>query len=169
MLVSPRFDCRQGQDCIILSVLYYLENTTTMRYILTVAILLFSLQTLYGQEADIKYDGSKLRQNILLPMEATALGKYIAFEQSLVNIEIRTSDKNRVVAVVCPPNSNNGAIDSAVGLIIEAPVHLGSSSDFSEPVNAYWARLQARDGFQRAKAAQVKAAAEQGVAGELRI
>ena len=36
MLVSPRFDCRQGQDCINLSVLYYLENTTTMRYILTI-------------------------------------------------------------------------------------------------------------------------------------
>ena len=61
------------------------------------------------------------------------------------------------------------AADISVGYALLLANTLGIAGDFSEPVNAYWARLQARDGFQRAKAAQVKAAAEQGVAGELRI
>ena len=61
------------------------------------------------------------------------------------------------------------AADLSVGYALLLANTLGIAGDFSEPVNAYWARLQARDGFQRAKAAQVKAAAEQGVAGELRI
>ena len=61
------------------------------------------------------------------------------------------------------------AAEISVGYALLLANTLGIAGDFSEPVNAYWARLQARDGFQRAKAAQVKAAAEQGVAGELRI
>ena len=61
------------------------------------------------------------------------------------------------------------AADISVGYALLLANTLGIAGDFSEPVNAYWARLQARDGFQRAKAAQVKAAAEQGVAGELRL
>ena len=61
------------------------------------------------------------------------------------------------------------AADISVGYALLLANTLGIAGDFSEPVNAYWARLQARGGFQRAKAAQVKAAAEQGVAGELRI
>ena len=61
------------------------------------------------------------------------------------------------------------AADISVGYALLLANTLGISEDFSEPVKAYWGRLQARDGFKRAKAAQVKAAAEQGVAGELRI
>ena len=61
------------------------------------------------------------------------------------------------------------AADISVGYALLLANTLGISDAFSEPVKAYWARLQARDGFQRAKAAQVKAAAEQGVDGELRI
>ncbi len=42
---------------------------------------------------------------------------------------------------------------------------LDIAGDFSPPVVDYWERMQARDGFQRAKAAQKAALAEQGVAG----
>ena len=41
---------------------------------------------------------------------------------------------------------------------------LGLDSEFSEPVRAYWERMKARPGFQRAKAAQKAAAASAGVA-----
>ncbi len=61
------------------------------------------------------------------------------------------------------------AADISVGYALLLANTLGLSDGFSEPVKAYWARLQARDGFQRAKAAQAKAAAEQGVEGVLRI
>ncbi len=40
---------------------------------------------------------------------------------------------------------------------------LGIADDFSPPVVAYWERMKARDGFQRAKAAQKQASAEQGL------
>ena len=61
------------------------------------------------------------------------------------------------------------AADISVGYALLLADTLGLAEAFSEPVAAYWARLQARDGFQRAKAAQVKTAAEQGVAGALRL
>ncbi len=61
------------------------------------------------------------------------------------------------------------AADISVGYALLLANTLGIADAFSDPVKAYWSRLQARDGFQRAKAAQVSAAAEQGVAGELRI
>ena len=40
---------------------------------------------------------------------------------------------------------------------------LGLDGDFPPAVAAYWARMQARDGFQRAKAAQERASVEQGL------
>jgi glutathione S-transferase len=61
------------------------------------------------------------------------------------------------------------AADISVGYALLLAQTLKISDWFTEPVKVYWERLQARDGFQRAKAAQVKAAAEQGVAGELRV
>jgi glutathione S-transferase len=61
------------------------------------------------------------------------------------------------------------AADISVGYALLLAQTLKISEWFTEPVKVYWERLQARDGFQRAKAAQVKAAAEQGVAGELRV
>ncbi len=53
--------------------------------------------------------------------------------------------------------------DISVGYALLLADSLGMSADFSETVAAYWARLQARDGFQRAKAAQSQAAADAGV------
>ena len=61
------------------------------------------------------------------------------------------------------------AADVSVGYALLLANTLGIAETFNEPVKAYWARLQARDGFRRAKAAQVRAGAEQGVAGELQI
>ena len=53
--------------------------------------------------------------------------------------------------------------DISVGYALLLADSLGMSADFSETVAAYWARLQARDGFQRAKDAQSQAAADAGV------
>lgn len=53
--------------------------------------------------------------------------------------------------------------DISVGYALLLADSLGMSADFSETIAAYWARLQARDGFQRAKAAQARAAADAGV------
>jgi len=53
--------------------------------------------------------------------------------------------------------------DISVGYALLLADSLGMSADFSETVGAYWRRLQARDGFQRAKAAQARAAADAGV------
>ena len=61
------------------------------------------------------------------------------------------------------------AADISVGYALLLANTLGLAEAFSAPVQAYWGRLQARDGFQRAKAAQVKAAAAQGVDGALRV
>jgi len=61
------------------------------------------------------------------------------------------------------------AADISVGYALLLANTLGMSDAFSAPVKAYWARLQARDGLQRAKAAQMKVAAEQGLEGALRV
>ena len=53
--------------------------------------------------------------------------------------------------------------DISVGYALLLAQSLGLAGDFPEPVAAHWARLQARDGFQRAKAAQARAAAEAGI------
>lgn len=53
--------------------------------------------------------------------------------------------------------------DISVGYALMLADYLGLAQDFSVPVLAYWQRLQAREGFQRALAAQLKAAHEQGV------
>ena len=53
--------------------------------------------------------------------------------------------------------------DISVGYALLLANSLGMSDEFSETVAAYWARLQARDGFRRAKAAQSQAAADAGV------
>jgi glutathione S-transferase len=53
--------------------------------------------------------------------------------------------------------------DISVGYALLLAQSLDISDAFSEPVAAYWARLQCRDGFQRAKAAQAKAAGDAGM------
>ncbi len=55
------------------------------------------------------------------------------------------------------------AADVAVGYALLLAEHLGLAKQFPEAVTHYWQRLQARDAFQRALAAQHQAALEQGV------
>ena len=55
------------------------------------------------------------------------------------------------------------AADVAVGYALLLAQHLGLSAQFGPATQAYWQRLQQRPGYQRAMAAQVRAAEEQGV------
>jgi glutathione S-transferase len=55
--------------------------------------------------------------------------------------------------------------DISVGYALLLAATLGLDAQFTDGVAGYWARLQARDGFKRAKAAQAREAAAQGVAG----
>ena len=55
------------------------------------------------------------------------------------------------------------AADVAVGYALMLAEHLGLAVQFPEAVTHYWQRLQAREAFQRALAAQHQAALEQGV------
>ncbi len=55
------------------------------------------------------------------------------------------------------------AADVSVGYALMLADYLGLAPRFSDRVRAYWERLQRRDGFQRALAAQDCAAREQGV------
>ena len=55
------------------------------------------------------------------------------------------------------------AADVAVGYALLLAQHLGLAAQFGPATQAYWQRLQARPGYQRAMAAQTRAAEEQGV------
>ncbi len=55
------------------------------------------------------------------------------------------------------------AADVAVGYALMLAEHLSLATQFPEAVTHYWRRLQARDAFQRALAAQHQAALDQGV------
>ena len=57
---------------------------------------------------------------------------------------------------------DNGA-DVVVGYALLLAQHLGLAPQFGTATQAYWQRLQARPGYQRAMAAQTRAAEEQGV------
>jgi glutathione S-transferase len=57
------------------------------------------------------------------------------------------------------------AADISVGYALLLAGTLGIDADFTPAVAAYWGRLQARDGYRRAKAAQAREAKGQGVAG----
>lgn len=54
--------------------------------------------------------------------------------------------------------------DVSVGYALMLAQTLGLNEQFPPAVTAYWARLQEREGFKRAKAAQARAGIEQGVA-----
>jgi glutathione S-transferase len=60
------------------------------------------------------------------------------------------------------------AADVVIGYALRLAENIGLSKDFGPNVAAYWARLQQRDGFKRAVAAERKAGIEQGVAPRLR-
>src|SRR5438552_3169826 len=56
------------------------------------------------------------------------------------------------------------AADIANGYALRLAEKIGLAKDFGPNVTAYWQRLQARDGYKRAVAAEVRAGAEQNVA-----
>src|SRR6266702_1680919 len=60
------------------------------------------------------------------------------------------------------------AADIANGYALRLAGTIGLAKDFGPNVAAYWARLQARDGYQRAVAAEQKAGVEQNVAPRIR-
>ncbi|MGJ5138501.1 glutathione S-transferase family protein [Bradyrhizobium oligotrophicum] len=55
------------------------------------------------------------------------------------------------------------AADIVIGYALRLADTLGLSKEFGPNVAAYWARLQRRDGYQRARAAEQRAGVEQGV------
>jgi glutathione S-transferase len=56
------------------------------------------------------------------------------------------------------------AADIAIGYALRLAGNVGLAKDFGPNVAAYWARLQQRDGFKRAVAAEQRAGVEQNVA-----
>ena len=60
------------------------------------------------------------------------------------------------------------AADIAIGYALRLAGTIGLAKDFGPNVAAYWARLQARDGYRRAVAAEQKAGVEQNVAPRVR-
>jgi glutathione S-transferase len=56
------------------------------------------------------------------------------------------------------------AADIVIGYALRLAENIGLAKDFGPNVAAYWQRLQQRDGFQRAVAAETRAAVDQGVA-----
>jgi glutathione S-transferase len=61
------------------------------------------------------------------------------------------------------------AADISVGYALLFAERLDLAGRFSPGVAAYWQRLQARDGFQRARSAQARASVEQGLGGEMSV
>ena len=60
------------------------------------------------------------------------------------------------------------AADIAIGYALRLAENIGLAKDFGPNVAAYWQRLQARDGYKRAVAAEVLAGEEQKVAARVR-
>ena len=60
------------------------------------------------------------------------------------------------------------AADIVIGYALRLAENIGLAKDFGPNVAAYWARLQQRDGFKRAVAAEQRAGAEQNVAPRVR-
>jgi glutathione S-transferase len=56
------------------------------------------------------------------------------------------------------------AADIAIGYALRLAENIGLSKDFGPNVTAYWQRLQARDGYRRAVAAETLAGEQQKVA-----
>jgi glutathione S-transferase len=60
------------------------------------------------------------------------------------------------------------AADIVIGYALRLADNIGLAKDFGPNVAAYWRRLQAREGFQRAVAAERRAGVEQNVAPRVR-
>ncbi len=61
------------------------------------------------------------------------------------------------------------AADIVIGYALRLAESIGLAKDFTPNVAAYWARLQARDGYKRAREAERRAVVEQQVAPRLRL
>jgi glutathione S-transferase len=61
------------------------------------------------------------------------------------------------------------AADIVIGYALRLADSIGLSKDFKPNVAAYWARLQSRDGYQRAREAERRAGVEQNVGPRLRL
>ena len=61
------------------------------------------------------------------------------------------------------------AADIVIGYALRLASSIGLAKDFGPGVAAYWARLQAREGYQRALAAEQRAGVEQNVASRIRV
>ena len=57
-----------------------------------------------------------------------------------------------------------GAADIVIGYALRLAENIGLAKDFGPNVAAYWQRLQARDGYKRAVAAETLAGEQQKVA-----
>jgi glutathione S-transferase len=60
------------------------------------------------------------------------------------------------------------AADIAIGYALRLAGTIGLAKEFGPNVRAYWGRLQQRDGYKRAVAAEQKAGVEQGVKARVR-
>jgi glutathione S-transferase len=60
------------------------------------------------------------------------------------------------------------AADIVIGYALRLASSIGLAKDFGPNVAAYWQRLKARDGYQRALAAEKRAGVEQNVAPRIR-
>jgi glutathione S-transferase len=60
------------------------------------------------------------------------------------------------------------AADIVIGYALRLAENIGLAKDFGPNVTAYWQRLQQRDGFKRAVAAEERAGVEQKVAPRVR-
>jgi len=61
------------------------------------------------------------------------------------------------------------AADIVIGYALRLAGNIGLAKDFGPNVKAYWERLQAREGYQRALAAEQRAGVEQNVAPWVRV
>ena len=61
------------------------------------------------------------------------------------------------------------AADIVIGYALRLASSIGLAKDFGPGVAAYWARLQAREGYQRAVAAEQRAGIEQNVVPRIRV
>ena len=60
------------------------------------------------------------------------------------------------------------AADIVIGYALRLAENIGLAKDFGPNVRAYWQRLQQRDGFKRAVAAEQRAGVEQNVKARVR-
>src|SRR5437764_5946838 len=93
------------------------------------------------------------------PQVATDYAKW--FLGRLRAVESATADRETLVS------GRFTAADIAIGYALRLAENIGLARDFGPNVSAYWRRLQARDGYQRAVAAETLAGGQQKVAREV--